>query len=123
MSARQERVLELSLEALALLGVEEVETEVSIMEAPIFIEAVDRGEVVPVDIRDPAGGFGGLDLWMATLVPVLAGALDLKEAGELSGPRLDRLIDEMVRQVGSPRARTQTDELRRVVRRTLGLDS
>lgn len=114
-------VLDLSLEALALLGVTEVETEVSIMEAPIYIEAADRGEVVPVDIRDPAGGFGGIDLWIATLIPVLAKAIELRRAGDLNVGALDRVVDEIVPKVRSPRAAQEKDALRRALHRVLRL--
>ncbi|MDA8019811.1 MAG: hypothetical protein MPN21_20410 [Thermoanaerobaculia bacterium] len=114
-------VEDLSLEALKLLGADEVEIEISATYAPIFIEAADRTEVIPVDTRDPAGGFGSVDLWLATVVPVLAAAQGLRRDGHLSSSALVRVIDGLVGQVNSPRARRQSDDLKRVVHLVLGM--
>lgn len=112
----------MSFEALKSLGANEVEIEVSAMHAPMFVEAADRQEVIPVDTRDPAGGFGGVDLWFATLIPVFAAAQGLRRAGELNRAKLDPVLEELVRRVGSPRAKREKDELKRVVYTVLGLE-
>ena len=113
----------LSLRALEELGANEVELEVSALYAPVYIEAADRQEVLPVDTSDPAGGFGGVDLWLASLVPVLAAAQGLRRDGRLHRATLDPLIDELVRRSESPRARREKDRLRRVVYGLLGLET
>lgn len=114
-------VWEATLRALEELGVNEVEMEVSQMYLEPLLELAEGGEVMPIDTSDPAGGFGGADLWIATLIPALAAAMGLRNAGTVSRSTLDSAIDEVVRRVGSPRAIKDRAALERVIYSAMGI--
>lgn len=116
-----DEIREASLEALTALGVTEVEMEVSLMEVDYLVELAQGGEVMPIDTSDPAGGFGGADLWINTVAPALTAALGLRRAGALTWPALDAAIDEMVLRVGSPRAKRERTALARALRSAVGI--
>lgn len=107
----EERLDSASLRVLRDLGVEEVEVEASLLFLGHLVELADRGEVLPVDTRDPAGGFGGVDLLIATIVPALAAARELRRRGTATPAALEAAVDDAIRRVRSPRARRQRREL------------
>lgn len=102
------------LEVLQSLGINEVELEVSQIYLPALVELASAGKVMPVDRRDAPGGFGGVDLWVATVVPALAAALGAQRSG-CAGSEVEAAIREVVGRVGSPRAERQAAELIRVI--------
>lgn len=103
-------------EVLLALGVTEVEMEVSRVYLEPLIELADQGEVMPIDRRDPAGGFGGVDLLIATVVPAMAAALGLRRSGNLSDAELAGALDRVIDRVHSPRAQKARSELDRILR-------
>ncbi len=114
-----EEISTTSHDVLKALGIHEVEMEFSLTELDYFVELALKGEVERVDTSDPAGGFGSVDLWAQTVVPAVAEAIASRRSGVLSLPRLDEIIDEMIRRVGSPRARALREEFRRAMRTAL----
>ena len=100
-----------SLEVLASLGVSVEEMEVSLGEIDFLIELAQEGEVIPIDISDPAGGFGPPDLWVATVVPAVAALLAVKDCGVDFMEIATREVKDVVRRVRSPRARRELNQL------------
>lgn len=110
-----EEICSASLEALKLLGVSVVEMEVSLDEIDYLVELAQEGEVVPIDVSSPAGGFGSPDLWVATVVPAVAAVLGLRGImGDFNAAAKEK-VEDVVKKVGSPRARRETSRLFDVV--------
>jgi hypothetical protein len=118
-----DKIREVTLEVLALLGLSVEEMEVSLGEIDYLVELAQEGEVVPIDVSDPAGGFGPPDLWVATVVPAATAALAARDLGAGFEEIAAREVGDVVRRVGSPRARRELPRLLelllRVVSRSL----
>lgn len=87
----------------------EVEMEVSQIYLPQLADLAKRHEVMPIDIRDPAGGFGGVDLLVAAVVPALAAIFGRRRSG--APPAIEEAVDAVLRRVRSPRAERRRDVL------------
>lgn len=103
-------IRELSLEVMLRLEVIEEEMEVTYGEIDYLVELAQGGEVLPIDLSDPAGGFGPPDLWIATVVPAVATVLAARRAG-LDDAAIAEQVAEIVRRVRSPRAKRERERL------------
>ncbi len=103
------------LEVLASLGVSVEEMEVSLGEIDYLVELAQEGEVVPIDVSDPAGGFGPPDLWVATVAPAVVAILAARVASAGFKEIATREVEEVVRRVRSPRARRELGRLLEVL--------
>ena len=117
-------VRQISEQVLEQLKLEPVELEFSLMCLDAVAELAAGGEVVPVDIRDHAGGFGGVDLLVVSLVPAVYAVL--AALGEGRKGQADLLleaalskVEEVVRHTGSVRAADRLDELTAEIRRAV----
>jgi hypothetical protein len=87
----------------------EVEIEVSQIYLPQWIELARDQQVRPIDIRDPAGGFGPVDLVAAAVVPVLAAVFGQRRSG--APPAIEAIVEAILPRVKSPRALKKRDLL------------
>ena len=122
MTMRPPTIDEISQKSQAVLrglGIDEVEMEFSLGELDYLAELALTGEVERVDTTDPAGGFGGVDLWVQTVVPAVAAVLELQSVGSMPADVLEEHVDEVIQRVGSPRAREERARLLRCLRAAL----
>ena len=104
-------VLWISKRALDELELEPVEMEFSLMSLEPLAELAAGDEVVPTDVDDPAGGFGGVDLLVTSVVPAVSWVLAELRGTKAARSDVDDLlrralpkVEEAVRRTGSPRA-------------------
>ena len=109
----QELVEKLTLEVLAELEPDSVELS-SGMVSPLFSEVL-RGQLFTVNNHEHAGGFGGADLLVYTVVPLIYNGLTRKEA-----VLARQEIKKVALQTKSRKARMRLSELEDVLNRVLG---
>lgn len=117
-----ELVRRISERVLGELNLDAVELEVSLGMLEPLIELAAGGEVVPVDLSDPAGGFGGVDLLVVTVVPAVFWVVEevCKEREGALDARLRRALSKVetaARRTGSPRAEDRLAELEGTIRK------
>ncbi len=112
---------EISRLVLVEIAPEEVEISLGFIDA--LIELAEDGEVVPVDVGDHVGGFGGADMMVVSVVPsvvkVLSRLAHRREGRELpKSAAVEEVVreavpelEQVIRRVGSPRGRDRLPEL------------
>lgn len=117
-----------------LAEIEPDELEISVGFIDPLIDMAAGGEIVTVDTSDEAGSFGGADLMVMVVVPLVVAVLGdlLTKLGELGIEELKKKlkrnkeartiakitvgdIEAVVRRIKSPRASRRTKELARTV--------
>jgi len=128
-TADGDAVRRISERVLRELELDPVEVELSLGLLDPLAELADGGEVMVTDVGDVAGGFGGVDLLVASVVPAVAwvlaaargGAGDGADVGDGTdgGELVERSLAEVeraVRATRSPRAGEELPRLRAAVR-------
>lgn len=113
-------ISETTLDVLRAIGVEKGELEVSELYLETLAQQAGSGELAPLACLDDPG-FGGKELLSVTVAAVLAAAQELREAGMLTRPALEQVLDETIARVGSWRALQRRPALLRSIVDALGL--
>ena len=120
MEAGRDMVVELDLaqriseRVLYELELEPVELEFSLMVLEPLVELAAGGEVVPIDLDDPAGGFGGVDWVLKEIF-----CEQVTESSEDLLARALPKVEQSAARTGSPRAADRLPELIEVIRRVV----